>query len=104
MRKTFHCYAHGHADTWEAICVDLDIAVQGRSLDEVKSLLDRAIRTYLEDALVESPEVARQLLSRRAPFPVRAKLALAVWWYNVRSRLIGDGADNASNFEISCHA
>lgn len=104
MRRSFTCYAHGHSDSWEAICIDLDIAVQGSSLDDVKYMLDHAIRTYLDDARSESPEVARRLLSRRAPLLVRIRMAFDVWRSNLRSRVDGDGAERSSNFEIACHA
>jgi predicted RNase H-like HicB family nuclease len=51
--RRFLCFAHGRDSAWEAICLDLDLAVQGSSFDEVKELLSESISTYLEDALKE---------------------------------------------------
>lgn len=83
MANALLCYAHGRDTEWEAICVDLDIAVQGRSFDEVRSLLSSAIASYVADAAAESPRDALRLLTRRAPFHVRAVLALRLAWYNL---------------------
>ncbi len=71
--KPLLCFAHGHGDSWEAICLDLDIAVQGRSHDEVFKRLNEAVVSYVQDAMKEEPRVARELLQRKAPFYVRAK-------------------------------
>lgn len=73
--KRLWCYAHGREGQWQAICVDLDIAVQGRSLEEVQKLLGRAIETYIEDVSKEAPADRDRLLSRRAPWHVRASHA-----------------------------
>lgn len=66
-------YAHGRPGDWEAICIDLDIAVQGADFDEVRGLLIEAVATYAEDARKESPRDARRLLRRRAPWWVQLK-------------------------------
>ena len=73
MERTVLCFAHGHEGAWEAICLDYDIAVAGRSFEEVKALLDLAIATYVEDAMKEDERTRRALLNRRAPFHVRAR-------------------------------
>lgn len=70
MRR-LQCFAFGRGDHFEAICVDLDIAVTGTSFQEVFELLNHAIGTYIEDALKEDPVTAGQLLNRRAPWHVR---------------------------------
>jgi len=102
VRRTFRCYARGHYGSWEAICTDLDIAVQGRSLPEVKRTLERAVLTYVEDAKAESPAVARRLLSRRAPLPVRARLRLSVLLNRFRSYFDGDA--QSAKFKVPCPA
>ena len=103
--RTLHCYAHGRGSAWEAICVDLDIAVNGRSHSEVKTLLEAAIKTYIEDAKAEGDEVAARLLSRRSPWHVRARLALGVILYKVRASLLSpDDRERTSNFSIPCRA
>ena len=102
-RRSFHCYAYGHHGDVEAICVDLDIAVQGTSLSEVRRELNQAIVSYVQDALAESPEIAEALLSRRSPWHVRAKLALLTKWARLRNRRNGRRG-NATDFEIPCPA
>jgi hypothetical protein len=73
MERTVLCFAHGHEGAWEAICLDYDIAVAGRSFEEVKAVLGRAIATYVEDALKEDERTRRVLLNRRAPLHVRLR-------------------------------
>ncbi len=43
MNKQLFCVARRQRDRWEAICLDLDIAVEGRSFDEVRNLLQEAV-------------------------------------------------------------
>lgn len=71
-------YAHGRPGAWEAMCVDLDIAVQGASFDAVRDLLNEAVASYAEDALKEAPRDAERLLRRRAPPWVQLKF---VWLF-----------------------
>jgi len=101
--RSYLCYVRGQADSWEAICVDLDIAVQGRSEDEVRELMLEAVRSYVEDAKTEAPDVAEQLLSRRAPWHVRGRLALEAAFHQVRTRLHGPRTVSTSNFNVPCH-
>jgi hypothetical protein len=62
------------------ICLDLDIAVQGRSFAESSQLLREAIGLYLE-AVNDLPETERAaLLSRPVPFWTRFGLAIAALW------------------------
>ena len=66
-----HCYAEGRDGGWEAICLDLDIAVQGESFASVYRALDAAIAAYL-DTVQDLPEDARaRLMKRKAPLTVR---------------------------------
>jgi predicted RNase H-like HicB family nuclease len=71
--RNLRCYAEGRNGDWEAICLDLDIAVQGGSFEEVFSSLKEAISLYLESVTDLPPEERRDLLHRPAPFPVRFK-------------------------------
>jgi predicted RNase H-like HicB family nuclease len=73
MAKTLRCYAQEHSGEWEAICLDLDIAVQGASFEEVFHSLDDAVQLYLE-SVKSLPESERdRLLNRPAPLSVRLK-------------------------------
>lgn len=77
--RTLRCYAEGRDGEWEAICLDLDIAVQGRSFEEVFASLREAIALYLETVADLQPEERGPLLHRSAPLSVRLKfLAHAV--------------------------
>jgi hypothetical protein len=95
-------YAHGRPGAWEAICVDLDIAVQGDSFDEVRSLLTEAVTTYVEDAMKEEPQDARRLLNRRAPFWSQVKFA-AVFLAHISSRN-RQQRECKAGFDILCPA
>jgi predicted RNase H-like HicB family nuclease len=71
--RSLHCYAEGRDGDWEAICLDLDVAVQGGSFEEVFTSLREAISLYLESVADLSPQEQRHLLQRPAPLSVRLK-------------------------------
>lgn len=73
MRKPllFRCYARRTEGVWVAMCVDLTLAVQGDSLEEVKAKLGAQISDYVRDALTVDHAYAEQLLSRAAPLRYR---------------------------------
>lgn len=99
--KTLLCYAHGREGSWEAICVDYDVAVQGSSFEEVREILNEAIATYIEDALAESPSDRNRLLGRHAPIYVKFSLAIKFLLYVLFRNSDGD---QQANFSISCPA
>jgi hypothetical protein len=70
VSKNLRCYAEGRDGDWEAICLDLDIAVQGSSFEEVFSSLQDAITLYQGVADLP-PNERRALLRRPAPLSVR---------------------------------
>jgi predicted RNase H-like HicB family nuclease len=89
MRRILHCHAFGSDHQWQAICLDLDLAVQGGSFEEVFQLLKEAIAFHLE-GISELPEAdQRRLLNRRVPWLVRLRFALAAAMMGWRDR--GDG-------------
>jgi hypothetical protein len=71
MNRTLRCYAQGRAGEWEAICLDLDVAVQGRSFEDVYTSLREAIALYLETIADLQPDEQPSLLRRTAPLSVR---------------------------------
>lgn len=75
MPRTLHCYAAGKDGEWEAICLDLDIAVQGASFEEVSASLEKAISLYLESVSDLPSEEQERLLNRRAPLWLRLQFA-----------------------------
>ena len=102
MRKNLLCYAAGRPGDWEAICIDLDLAVQGRSFDEARALLQRSIDLYVEEAGKETPAEAARLLARSAPLWVRTTWAVKLFWH-LLSRQRGRELSYAG-FDLSCPA
>ena len=79
MSRRLRCYAYGRGNTWQAICVDLDIAVLATSLEEVKEALRVSVDLYLS-AVADTPaEDQHRLLNRSCPWYVRVKLACLAW-------------------------
>jgi predicted RNase H-like HicB family nuclease len=71
---------------WFAVCIDLDIAVQGQSFVDVRQNLQQAIKLYVE-RVSELPEAEQaRLLNRRSPWHIRAKFALLSLLIRVRKR------------------
>lgn len=71
--RIVRCHAEGKNGDWHAICMDLDIAVQGSSFEEVFHSLNDAISLYLETVADLPAEDRERLLHRPAPWPVRLK-------------------------------
>nr|WP_298117365.1 hypothetical protein [uncultured Pseudomonas sp.] len=68
------CYAERKEGYWQAFCIDLCLAVQGDSLQEVQSKLHSQITDYLTDIFEgEDRPYAAQLLSRKAPAAIIAR-------------------------------
>lgn len=70
------CYISERDGVFEGLCVDFDIAVQGRSVDDARDKLERAVDDYVADVMDEAPEHRARLLNRRAPWTVRTSLAI----------------------------
>ena len=74
IELVLRCYAEGRDGDWEAICLDLDIAVQGSSRNDVVAKLEDAIELYI-DSLSDLPESDRvRLLRRPVPLGLRLKI------------------------------
>jgi|SRR6516164_115898 hypothetical protein len=72
--RVLRCYAVSReARSWEAICLDLDIAVQGDSFADVSRKLGEAIRSYVEYVVTLPEEDRERLMHRRAPWHIRFK-------------------------------
>ena len=86
MRK-LTCYAWGKPGDWEALCVDLDIATQGPSLEYVQNDLQLVVEDFWDYA-AELPEIARKsVLSFRTPWWLRAQLWLQNQCFAILSAL-----------------
>ena len=96
------CIARGHAQAWEAFCLDFDLAVQGQSLGEVRGKLEDAIADYVHAAWAESEPARSQLLGRRAPFFVRLRWAFRFFVRTISGRNLD--SDSTVGFPVSCPA
>ena len=68
----FLCVASSRDNkVWQALCLDLDLAVQASSLDEAKDRLREAVSEYVRSADEEPEPLRSQLLARKAPLSVR---------------------------------
>lgn len=101
MSESFYCVVHGRGNEWEAICLDLDLSVQGQSNHEVKQQLSRAIDSYVADAMRESQMDRARLLARRAPLRVRLYWAGRIALAALRGRR---DADLPVGYPEHCHA
>jgi len=98
------CHAEGREDEWEAICLDFDIAVQGRSFDDAVSQLKSAIVSYLEYVETLPKSERAHFLRRRAPLSVRIKFA---WHALLTSLFRRDGSESdktRGQFTLACQA
>lgn len=91
MRQTrlLHCHASGREGAWEAVCLDFDVAVQGRNFDDVSSLLQEAIALYLQ-TVNDMPEAERSAFLERA-VPLGTRLGFAIEAIKSALRTRGDG-------------
>lgn len=78
MPRVLRCYAEGHNKDWEAICLDLDVAVQGESFEDVFHALNESIQLHIEAVMALPESEQAHLLRRPAPFLVRLKFLLYV--------------------------
>ena len=88
--RVLRCCASGRGGAWEAICLDLDIAVQGRSFDDVAKQLNEAIALYLE-TVADLPEDERSaLLNRSVPLWTRIRYAVDAFLMALRTSHHGE--------------
>ena len=101
MRRILRFYAEGREGDWEAICLDLDIAVQGGSFADVFHALNDSVGLHLA-AVADLPEKERgHLLHRPAPFLMRLKFLT----YVLRALFtLGDEDQCRHHFTLHCPA
>lgn len=97
------CFAHGRTGEWEGICLDFDLAVQGRSFNEVREALEQAVGEYVAAAREEDDATRTKLLNRRAPLWVSLTWSARIIWSAWRHRRAGDG-DTSASFPVACPA
>ena len=107
MKYPLECIAHGSGNEWQAICLDLDIAVQAQSLHDVTRILQEAVSTYIQDAMEQDEPTRTQLLNRSAPFSVRAAWAVRLFWATLCRRRFDrseDKRETTVGFPVECPA
>ena len=80
MDLKLKCYVHGGAASWEAICVDLNVAVCGNSQQGVRASLCKAVDMYLQTVATLPAVEQGGFLSRRTPWRTRASLVILTWF------------------------
>jgi hypothetical protein len=100
--RVLFCYAHGRDEEWEGLCLDFDLAVQGRSFEEVRKGLETSIADYIASAKEETDEVRDRLLARRVPRLVQLKYV----WRLIRAVIRGRdvAGESRASITIPCHA
>lgn len=83
MERSLLCIAHGTHEDWEGVCLDLDIAVQGRSFEEVRQALEESIALYVDRALEQDEAERDRMLARKAPLGLR----LSFMWQILKTAL-----------------
>lgn len=74
--RTLRCFATQSNETWEAICLDLDIAAQGISFEDADHNLRDAVAMYVEYIDTLSIEERKNFLRRRVPLATRIRFAM----------------------------
>jgi hypothetical protein len=101
--RRLRCFAERIDGKWEAICVDLDIATEGRDLDEVKHRLMAMCCDYVDHVLTLDPVNRHRLLHRRSPLGLRLKyeaIHLLLKLLHRPARV----SDRRAGFELPCPA
>ena len=98
--KILSCYAVGAAASWEAICLDFDITVQGQSFEEVRDKLGEAIQSYIRYIETLPEQERKDFLARRAPWHIRAKFIAGTIFTMLFRR--SNHSKRRHNFSIPC--
>lgn len=69
------CYAEGIGHRWEAVCLDFDLSVQGKSFEDVRRQLRESVIAYIDYVKELPADEQGQFLSRKAPLGLRLKFA-----------------------------
>jgi hypothetical protein len=103
MTRSLLCVIEGRGSQWEAICLDLDIAVASDSLDGVMHDLEKAVSMYVEAAQREAPADRDRLLSRAAPLHLRVTTVCRFLLSLIRGHFSRNG-EGGGSFLLPCRA
>ena len=88
-------YAERKNSQWQAFCIDLDLAAQGDSLQEVQKKIVHMALSYVVEAFGKDREHADVLLARKSPLRYRLKYH----WLRFQDNRILRAAKNRCAFE-----
>jgi len=96
MKHVLRCYVEGREGQWEAVCLDLDLAVQAGSFESVIASLREAIKLHVEHVLSLPEAEQRRFWRRRAPLSLR----LGFLWNVIKASMRDGGGDGRQRAEI----
>jgi hypothetical protein len=83
------CYAEQEPDrTWFGICIDLNLAAEGDSFEEVRGKLHAMIHDYLAEALTVDGQYIGDLIPRKAPVYFRVRYHVIAWLARFRKAAV----------------
>ena len=65
------CYARQKEGVWQAVCIDLNLAAQGKTLEKAKRRLHVQILDYVREACTIDRAHFEHLMNRKAPLSLR---------------------------------
>lgn len=95
------CAAKFNGEQWVGICLNFDIAVQGKTLSDVETSLKTAVSLYLESfdgVPFESPDALLKAISRPVPWSVSMPIYFSVILHSIVSMLGGKPEDRLSYY------
>ena len=101
MNRGLLCTLEERDGRWEAICLDLDIAVAADTFDDALRDLEQGIRSYIEAAGQEAPADRERLMSRSAPISLRVKSVAKFLLLALTHR--ADRHQGGGSFILPCH-
>jgi len=72
-------------DGFSALCVDLDVASQGQTMDEAKRNIFEAVTLYIESALENNLPIIRPIPAEENPLTARKKDTVEI--FNIKVNL-----------------
>lgn len=73
MRRV-RCFAEKRGQQWQAFCIELNLAVQADTLEEVQQKLHAVFLSYVQLAMEQNdPDHQRDMLYRPAPLSIRLR-------------------------------
>lgn len=99
-KRKVRCFAEKRGSQWQAFCIELNLAVQADSLEEVVKKLHAMIRSYIQLATEQNdPTHQRDMLYRPAPLSIQ----LRYWYVRTVVSMANLFAKNHNSAEVKRH-